>query len=49
MEQYEKVLPIASMAEYLAVDIVKSKLYTVKSRVYKAHALIEIGYINEAY
>lgn len=35
--------------EYLAFDITKSKLLTVKARVLKALALIEIGYINEAY
>ena len=35
--------------EYIAHDITKSKVLTVKARVLKAIALTEIGYINEAY
>jgi hypothetical protein len=35
--------------EYLACDITKSKVLTVKARLLKIVALIEIGYLNEAY
>ena len=35
--------------EYLASDISKSKLLTVKARILKAISLSEIGYINEAF
>lgn len=35
--------------EYIACDIVKSRVLTVKARLLKAIALTEIGYINEAY
>ncbi len=35
--------------EYMACDIAKSKVLTVKARLYKIVALTEIGYINEAY
>lgn len=35
--------------EYLAQDITKSKILTNKARIMKAIALVEIGYINEAY
>jgi hypothetical protein len=48
-ELYDKALPIASLMEYLSNDITRSKQLTVKSRLLKALALVEIGYINEAY
>ena len=35
--------------EYLAFDIARSKVLTVKARLLKAIALTEIGYVNEAY
>lgn len=35
--------------EYLALTIVKSNVLTLKARVTKAIALVELGYINEAY
>ena len=46
---FEKVIPLASLMEYIASDIAKSKVLTVKARILKAIALTEIGYINEAY
>ena len=46
---FEKALPLASLMEYIANDISKSRVLTVKARLLKAIALIEIGYINEAY
>jgi len=46
---FEKALPLASLMEYIACDIAKSKVLTVKSRLFKIIALIEIGYLNEAY
>lgn len=48
-EIFEKALPIASLMEYVAFDICKSKQLVVKARILKAIALTEIGYINEAY
>lgn len=46
---FDKALPLASLMEYIANDIAKSRVLTVKARLLKAIALIEIGYINEAY
>lgn len=46
---YEKAMPLAALMEYVAVDISKSKILTVKARILKAIAMVEIGYINEAY
>lgn len=49
MENYDKILPLSSLMEYISVEIVISKAFTVKSRIFKAISLLEIGYINEAY
>jgi len=46
---FEKALPLLSLMEYLASDIVKSKVLTLKARILKGIALVEIGYLNEAY
>lgn len=46
---FEKALPLASLMEYVANEIAKSKVLTIKARLLKSIALIEIGYINEAY
>ena len=46
---HEKALPLASLMEYFSCDITKSKVLTVKARLLKIIALIEIGYLNEAY
>jgi hypothetical protein len=46
---FDKALPLACLMEYIALDITKSKILTVKARILKAIALTEIGYINEAY
>jgi hypothetical protein len=35
--------------EYIASEVTRSKVLTVKARVTKAIAMTEIGYINEAY
>ena len=48
-ELFDKALPLLTLMEYLASDISKSKVLTIKARIMKAIALIEIGYINEAY
>ena len=34
--------------EYLASDVTRSQILTVKARLLRAVALAEIGYINEA-
>lgn len=49
IENYNIVLPLAALMEYLALTIVKSNVLTLKARVTKAIALVELGYINEAY
>lgn len=46
---HDKALPLASLMEYIAYDITKSKVLTVKARALKALCLTEIGYLNEAY
>jgi hypothetical protein len=35
--------------EYIAQEVTKSQVLVLKARIIKAIALIEIGYINEAY
>ena len=35
--------------EYIAAEVTKSQVLVLKARIIKAIALIEIGYINEAY
>ena len=49
LEQYHQVLPIASLMEYIALNITKSSVLVTKARISKALALSELGYINEAY
>ena len=49
LEQYHQVLPIASLMEYVALNITKSSQLVTKARISKALALSELGYINEAY
>jgi hypothetical protein len=34
--------------EYIASDITRSRVLVVKARVFKAIALVNLGYINEA-
>ena len=46
---FEKAVPLACLMEYMAVEITKSKVLTVKARLLKIIALTEIGYLNEAY
>jgi hypothetical protein len=48
-ELYDKALPLASLMEYIASEISRSKVLTVKARLLKALMLTEIGYLNEAY
>jgi hypothetical protein len=45
----DKALPLASLMEFIASDISRSKILTVKARILKALALTDIGYLNEAY
>jgi len=45
---YHKALPLAALMEYVARDVTRSKILTVKARLLKASALVELGYINEA-
>mmetsp|Transcript_19539 Transcript_19539/g.14248 ORF Transcript_19539/g.14248 Transcript_19539/m.14248 type:complete len:142 (+) Transcript_19539:252-677(+) len=35
--------------DYLSCEVAKSKVLTIKARILKAVALIEIGYLNEAF
>lgn len=44
----EKVLPLASLMEYVACDIVRSKILTLKARILRTNAMIELGLINSA-
>lgn len=45
---FERVLPLAALMEYLACDITRSKLLTLKARILKTNALTELGQINAA-
>jgi len=44
---FHKALPLAALMEYIAADVTRSKILTVKARLLKASALVELGYINE--
>ena len=48
LDVYPAVLPLCALMEYIAQKVVKSAVLVTKARALKAHALIEIGYINEA-
>jgi len=45
-EEYEKVLPVATLMEYLSGDVCFSHESLIKSRIYKGIALAELGYID---
>jgi hypothetical protein len=47
-ELYEKVLPCATLMNYVASDIAKTPSYVVKARVLKGVALCNLGYIAES-
>ena len=49
LDQYHQALPICALMEYVAQDVTKSKVLVTKARIIKAIALVEIGYINEAF
>ncbi len=49
LENYHQVLSVASFMEYIALKITKSSILVTKARISKALALVELGYINEAY
>ena len=49
LENYHLVLPLASLMEFIALKVTKSSVLVTKARVIKALALVELGYINEAY
>ena len=46
---YHQSLPLSSLMEYLANFVTQSAVLVTKARITKATALIELGYINEAY
>ena len=47
-EMYERVLPLATLMNYTATDIVKSTSYIIKARVLKGIALSCLGYFSYA-
>lgn len=49
LENYHQVLPLASLMEFVALRITKSSVLVTKARISKALALVELGYVNEAY
>jgi len=44
---FHKALPLAALMEYIASDVARSKVLTVKARLLKAAALVELGNLNE--
>ncbi len=44
-----RALPILSLHEYIATDILQSYFYSFRAKVLKAISLSHIGFINEAY
>jgi hypothetical protein len=47
-EMYERVLPIATLMNYVATDIVKTTPYMVKARILKGIAMCNLGYISQS-
>ena len=47
-EEYEKVLPVATLMEYVSSDICYSHESLIKSRIFKGIALAELGYIDQS-
>jgi tetratricopeptide (TPR) repeat protein len=47
-EEYAKCLPLTALMDYVAADVTRSKVLTVKARLLHTIALAEIGYIDEA-
>jgi hypothetical protein len=47
-EMYERVLPWATLMNYVATDVVKTPPYMIKARVLKGIALWNLGYISES-
>lgn len=44
---FHKALPLAALMEYIASDVARSKVLTVKARLLKASALVELGNLNQ--
>jgi hypothetical protein len=49
MERFDQAVPLCALMEYVAQIVTKSKVLSTKARITKAIALVETGYINEAY
>jgi hypothetical protein len=49
MDRFEAAIPLCALMEYIAQYVTKSKVLVTKARITKAVALVETGYINEAY
>jgi hypothetical protein len=49
MDKFDAAVPLCSLMEYVAGYVTKSKVLVTKARLTKAAALVEAGYINEAY
>lgn len=49
MERFDQAVPLCSLMEYVAGYVTKSKVLVTKARLTKAMALVEAGYLNEAY
>jgi hypothetical protein len=47
-EMYERVLPLATLMNYVATDLVKTTPYMIKARVLKGIACCHLGYISQA-
>ena len=49
LDQHHLALPVCSLMEYIAQNVTKSVILVTKARIIKAVALVELGYINQAY
>ena len=49
LDQHHLSMPVCSLMEYIAQNVAKSTILVTKARVTKATALVELGYINEAF
>ena len=44
-----KALPLLTLMDYIATDILRSPFYSVRAKIIKSIALSSIGYLNESY
>jgi hypothetical protein len=47
-EMYEKVLPLATLMDFVSTDLTKSTHYMIKARIFKSLVQCRLGYIHQS-